>query len=414
MADFIGVELARTGTFDASTGKLTLTVRDFDEAERAYKALRGKFDPPIKLGHDDDQKFVQEDGLPSAGWVRNVRRQGNFLLGDYFNVPDKIAALMKSGRMAKRSIEAVRNYEIEGKRWPFVITGLALLGADLPAVTGLADIAKLYASAGIEQEPAVEDSTPVYVFAQDKIKAKRGPETDPEGDHTMNEKLLKLARKMLKLDDSADEAAIRDALKVATDADEDAIFAALHDLPVEKPEPTAEEAAAAKAAADKAEEERLAAAANESDVVKLRAEIEAERKARLEGETARVLAAAEADVESAILAGKFKPAIRASMVSMAVGTPEAFAELVKATADHSAVPEGESGHGGDDNEETILAEHGLTTYEKAFIESEELDPDSFLAAKLTNLGKPIPKKMAERIEAKSAERIKAAREAVQV
>ena len=98
---------------------------------------------PIKLGHDN--KLLSTDGAPAAGWVENLRVVGDRLLGDLVKVPDAIAQMMKAGRLRKRSIEARRNFRVGGRSYPLVLTGLALLGAFLPAVDSLADVAKLFA-----------------------------------------------------------------------------------------------------------------------------------------------------------------------------------------------------------------------------------------------------------------------------
>jgi len=123
---FKGVEIARTGTFHAQTGDVTFTRADFDNAEKAYNALKDKHRAVIKLGHDEHQKLLQEDGYPNAGFLENIRRQGDKLLADLVDVPGVIADLIKANRYNARSLEAMRNFEVDGKKWPFVITGLAL------------------------------------------------------------------------------------------------------------------------------------------------------------------------------------------------------------------------------------------------------------------------------------------------
>ena len=56
---FEGVEIARTGTFEAQTGRVKFTTQDFDNAEEAYKELGEKHHAVIKLGHDEHHEQWQ-------------------------------------------------------------------------------------------------------------------------------------------------------------------------------------------------------------------------------------------------------------------------------------------------------------------------------------------------------------------
>lgn len=149
-----GVEIARIGTFDCMTGKCRFTREDFDDAVEAWESLKGKFDAPIKLGHNDAQAATAADGLPSAGWLANLRRVGDRLVADFIGVPEGVARLIENGTLRKRSIEAIKNVTIAGKKWPFVVTGIALLGAELPAVDSLKDIVEVFGASGLTAETA--------------------------------------------------------------------------------------------------------------------------------------------------------------------------------------------------------------------------------------------------------------------
>ncbi|MGX9295156.1 hypothetical protein [Tsukamurella paurometabola] len=132
-----GVEIGRAGTFEASTGRTTLTSDDFAEAVRAFKAgVHPK--PVLKVGHYDP-RF---DGSPSIGWVDNLRvaEGGQVLIGDLAGVPQWVADSAPS-HFPNRSLEATFDYEdADGTVWPFVLTGLALLGATAPAIGNLAEL----------------------------------------------------------------------------------------------------------------------------------------------------------------------------------------------------------------------------------------------------------------------------------
>jgi hypothetical protein len=159
-----GVELLKTGTWHGEgcpPEGCRFTVEMLDAMVEAHRETLEEVDPPVKLGHDDNQKLVQEDGFPAAGWIRNLRREGQRLIGDLIKVPKKIGELIDAGAFRKRSAEITPDMKIGGKTYPWVFTGLALLGADLPAVEGLEDITKLYQSLRLT---APRDGSRVFVF----------------------------------------------------------------------------------------------------------------------------------------------------------------------------------------------------------------------------------------------------------
>lgn len=133
----VGVEVARVGTFTASTGPATLTAQDFADALASfYAGIHPK--PVLKIGHDD-HRF---DGQPSIGWVDNLRTDetGLVLIGDLCGVPQWIVDAMPTS-YPNRSVEAVWDYlDAAGVCWPFVVTGLALLGNTAPAIGNLAEL----------------------------------------------------------------------------------------------------------------------------------------------------------------------------------------------------------------------------------------------------------------------------------
>ncbi|HOY61788.1 MAG: hypothetical protein BWY28_01973 [bacterium ADurb.Bin236] len=145
------VEIFRAGTWTDSAGRtVAYTEDDLKEMAEAHRALEGRLDPPVKLGHDPEQRLLSADGLPAAGWLRNVRAQGGRLLADLVGVPAKVYDLIRAGAYRKRSLEVLHGYrdEATGATHKHVATGLALLGAALPAIGSLADIGALYGTSG--------------------------------------------------------------------------------------------------------------------------------------------------------------------------------------------------------------------------------------------------------------------------
>lgn len=143
-----GVELARVGTWNASTGQQPLTVEMFEDIVEAH-ASEDLSLPVIKIGHLDPRfENPDWDGEPAYGQVANVRvteDRGGTLVGDYINVPEELAEVLASA-YPERSVEidfGVELLDAEGtvtSTFAAVLTGLALLGASAPAVKGLASV----------------------------------------------------------------------------------------------------------------------------------------------------------------------------------------------------------------------------------------------------------------------------------
>lgn len=135
------VELIEVGTWATSTGIFTWDIADLESAIDAQNdpAVRT---PVLKLGHTDP-RF---DGEPSIGRIENLRMSADrmTLLGDLTGVPAWLADVMGSA-FPSRSIEGEFGFESQtGTRHRFVLTALALLGVQSPAISTLSDIAALY------------------------------------------------------------------------------------------------------------------------------------------------------------------------------------------------------------------------------------------------------------------------------
>ncbi|BBZ05993.1 hypothetical protein MDOR_01620 [Mycolicibacterium doricum] len=139
-----GVELVHAGTWQISNGDWTVSADDLAAAVDAHRA-RVLRKPVVKLGHVGPMG----DASPALGYVDNLRivNGGRTLVGDLVNVPTAVATLLPHA-YPDRSVEALTDYEApDGRVWPLVLTGLALLGASAPGVDTLAslqDVANLY------------------------------------------------------------------------------------------------------------------------------------------------------------------------------------------------------------------------------------------------------------------------------
>lgn len=149
MADRTGIELARVGTWDLSTGPLTVTPEMLQSAADYCAALGDTYRAGIKLGHTDP-RF---DGEPALGWLHNLRVEGAgdeaVLLGDVTGMPQWLYDLGPSA-YPDRSVEGYTNFEAkDGKTWPFIIDGLAFLGITPPGMSTIRSLRDIPQALGV-------------------------------------------------------------------------------------------------------------------------------------------------------------------------------------------------------------------------------------------------------------------------
>lgn len=149
------VELVAVGSWNASTGKATITTEDLHAAVGALDCP-GVHNPVLKLGHmepDPDMQKIRWDGTPAVGWIDNMRLSDNAakLLGDYTGVPAWLVDVMPTA-YPQRSVEITRDFLCQvGHTHPFVITAVSLLGIYPPAVgviKSLNDVQALFTGTG--------------------------------------------------------------------------------------------------------------------------------------------------------------------------------------------------------------------------------------------------------------------------
>lgn len=159
------VELLSTGTWQTSTGEFTFTKDDLTSAVAATDDPNVKL-PRLKIGHldprftpDDGRVAYDEtihgniyDGTPVVGKATNLRlgKDGHTIVGDVAGVPAWLAEVMPTA-WPSRSIEGA--FEVttaSGRKHGFVLTALALLGDEMPAVETLQDLPVLFSADGPE------------------------------------------------------------------------------------------------------------------------------------------------------------------------------------------------------------------------------------------------------------------------
>jgi hypothetical protein len=147
--DLKDVEILAPGTWHGSKD-VTLKLDDIKAFVEAFDEISAdekvNYEPPVKLGHDGKQKLLQADGYPSAGWVSALKEKAGKLVADITGVPKKLAEIISAGGYKKVSAEFYQNYDPgNGKAYPWVLKAIAFLGADVPAVKSIGDIAAQYA-----------------------------------------------------------------------------------------------------------------------------------------------------------------------------------------------------------------------------------------------------------------------------
>lgn len=386
-----GLEVLRPGTYTGlEGGPQTYTAKDIREfADGTNALIASGWNPTSWLGH----RPKKGSGLPEPPAVGLIAKASvsadDGLLLDLTDVPIVVARLMKVKAYGSRSIEGVRLHwakalELGGRKYRQALTGLALLGKNLPAVNGLADLADfeelyhgreedadwtdvpLMLAKGDDADPVDEILAGLDAWAELAMEQIKGRTYAPAlrqrvrmlrddfrriaGGTTRVEAQMDL-RKTLKLAaEASDEDVVAAIVKLAGAADPATALAVIAEiLGVPDADPAALVAKvremAGGGAAPAPEEEPAMGSGNvqnqgsqggESDVV---AKLQA-RLAKLEADQVTVLkqtaeligdreaGAAAGAVDKAIKAGKFFPAQRETLIQVAKLSMKDFEELV--------------------------------------------------------------------------------------
>jgi cation transport regulator ChaB len=140
-------ELKDVEVFGKGTWKgVKITDNDIDDIVNNTNEIIDKLKPKVKLGHGDKQELLRKTGLPAGGWITKLKRAGDKILVDIKEVPKVLYQLIKNGAYKRISSEILAGYTEPStkKKYNKVLSAIAFLGADLPAVTNLKDIAALY------------------------------------------------------------------------------------------------------------------------------------------------------------------------------------------------------------------------------------------------------------------------------
>jgi hypothetical protein len=116
----------------------SFSLNDLKHIATNFFKFKNKVTPALKLGHGG------ESGQPAAGWVTSLKVVGDLLMAKFGQVPSKINKLVRDGEYKRISAEVYKDLEIDGKKYGLALAGVALLGADPPAVKDLPPLESLY------------------------------------------------------------------------------------------------------------------------------------------------------------------------------------------------------------------------------------------------------------------------------
>ena len=207
-----GVEIFSAGEWNGDR----YTTEDLDAMVAAFHDESTKYRPSVKLGHDPKQKLLQEDGYPAAGWIGNLYRIGEKLIADFIDMPEKIYDLVAKKAYRKVSAEIYWDININGTVYPRLLSAVALLGGDMPAVNNLNDLLALYGLAKgdkIKSYARIEDG---FILKTYDIEQENEPMAKTENEIKLELEVAAQAQKL-----AEQEAAVKKFSASAADAEKE-------------------------------------------------------------------------------------------------------------------------------------------------------------------------------------------------
>lgn len=204
----LSVEVLAVGTHKG----IPFTREDLDAIAANHAALADYVKPPVRLGHSKAQLLAgQSDGDPALGWISALKRKGDKLVATLTGVPSRLMDMIRKGRYRRVSSELALDFArtpweqnlrtgITGK----VLTGLALLGADLPAVANLEDLGTLLASEDGEALLIAVDGPSPFPRTMSPVATSPDEETrmsEHENQPTAEDRIAELEAQLAKRDE---------------------------------------------------------------------------------------------------------------------------------------------------------------------------------------------------------------------
>ena len=129
------IEIFATGTWHG----VPYVEADLDTMAENFTRDAATIEPPMVVGHDEDQDVLNDSGLPNAGLLSAMKRVGSKLLAKFKDIPKLISKVVGKGSYSRCSVEIHPNFRGNG----LTVRRVALLGGELPEVNTLQKIAAL-------------------------------------------------------------------------------------------------------------------------------------------------------------------------------------------------------------------------------------------------------------------------------
>lgn len=175
-----GIEIFAEGEWNGdkySTKDLDTMVENFNK-----QVIRSV---PLKVGHDMKQKVA---GQPAVGLLQRVYRVGKKLVADIANIPKTVAELINKKAFHSVSAEIAWNADFDGTIYDRLLTGVALLGAEIPAVNKLAEIPTIY-KAEFSKIATFELKGGEIEMAEEKVEEQKAEEVKENKAEVVEEKV---------------------------------------------------------------------------------------------------------------------------------------------------------------------------------------------------------------------------------
>lgn len=117
---------------------MEFSASDLESIASTFETLGDNMKVALKMGHNNEQPMT--DGHPALGWVKKVWVAGDKLMAHFADVPKIVYEAIQKKLYKNVSIELDMEVSHKGNDYPLVLTGVALLGADIPAVSTLKDL----------------------------------------------------------------------------------------------------------------------------------------------------------------------------------------------------------------------------------------------------------------------------------
>ena len=146
------VEILKPGTWTSSKGgTYTFGISDLKSIVSNFKALYPHVKPSLILGDHPDAKGLN----PAVGWVDDLKVSDNGkLLAFFVDVPEIVKGAIEKNLYRTVSSGLKGLFEYEDKQYRGVLHHVAILGAHLPAISGLESL-DAYMTAGDAPEDVV-------------------------------------------------------------------------------------------------------------------------------------------------------------------------------------------------------------------------------------------------------------------